>query len=494
MFEAIKSFIQFLIYPLWLTYATLTDRRHTGTTKFLGTLFSLVVLLPIWVGGYVFVSLAGWFSMQYVGWVKTEIPVSGSSMAPTLDESGMVPVRHYPHFQKYPWLPKQVDLTKLEPPIKRGDIVVFRNAQTTKVLAEQHAETHGRGGFVKRVIGMPGDKVTIRNGFVYLNGEFLEEKYILKARSTFGGDTMRDCNEIVVPSGRYLVMGDNRKVSLDSRHIGLISKKEIQYYLPYDESEKTYGSRWRDPSRDQETAFASELDIDEYVKLLNERRKEKNREPLKIEAKLSKTAERRAKKMLEFDDLSFEATRSGYTMEDAFKDEKYSNIVYGEFPVLGYYDAKELIDSFFEYPDSRDFLLNKDYEEIGLSTFVGELNHCPVQIVVQHLAGYVPPNYSTSDIDEWKNLRTKLGEIKGGWEDLAEDKQFYEDNKKDIDRINTIIKTRMDRAAQLIKRMEANEWFTTQEEKFVDDDKELFQEQNDIADRINKRLQGESEP
>jgi hypothetical protein len=108
-------------------------------------------------------------------------------------------------------------------------------------------------------------------------------------------------------------------------------------------------------------------------------------------------------------------------------------------------------------------------------TFIGELNGCPVQVVVQHLAGYIPPKYNSSDIENWKNGLTKLKEIQPSWE------------KTDIDRINDIISIRTNRISALISRMKAGEWFTDEEKKWMDEDSALGVEQNQISERLNAK-------
>lgn len=490
--RSILSFIEFLIYPIWLPYATYRNKEKNSTSKALTLFFSLVILLPIWVGGYFFVTLAVFYSMEYLGVKKTAIPVTGPSMLPTFLEEGMVPVRHYPQFSAT--IKKYIDVKKLQPVLKRGDVVVFRNQQTNKVFEEQHEDLTKRGGFVKRIIGIAGDTVRIENGYVYLNGKMIPEPYILKARSTFGSTSILDCQEIHVPQNKYLVLGDNRKISVDSRQIGLIDTKDVYYFLPFKDQVPEYGKRWRDTSNDSTSAVSSELDATKYVQLLNEKRKNAGREPLKFNSKLSQSAKLRAEVMLKYDDTSFEATRSGFTMEDAMDQVGYTNVITGEFPIVGYYDAQELIDALFEYPNSRDYMLERDYQEIGISTFVGKRNGCPVQIVVQHLAGYKPPNYAVKEIEEYKTLIDKLNEIKDGWSGLkneASSKEFYDANKKDVDRINEIIELRQARVQQIIKRMEANEWYTPEEREFIKQDSVLVDEQNRIAEELNKRIRGE---
>jgi signal peptidase I len=77
---------------------------------------------------------------------------------------------------------------------------------------------------VKRVIGVPGDTVDIIDGKVYLNGKVLDEPYV--KGETFQRDIPFPIKEI--PKGKYLVLGDNREVSKDSRSFGLIDRCQIE--------------------------------------------------------------------------------------------------------------------------------------------------------------------------------------------------------------------------------------------------------------------------
>jgi signal peptidase I len=108
---------------------------------------------------------------------------------------------------------------------KRGEIVVFK----TPKLAEQ--ECGSQGTFVKRVIGLPGDVWEERDGYVYIDGRKLNEPYIKPDRR---GNESMTLAEIPprntyknIPKNYYLMMGDNRSSSCDSRRWGLVPRKSF---------------------------------------------------------------------------------------------------------------------------------------------------------------------------------------------------------------------------------------------------------------------------
>jgi len=133
------------------------------------------------------------------------VHVIGFSMVPTLNNDDYV-------------LATKVDLRFTTP--SRGDIVIlkdpFDNSQD----------------FVKRVIALPGERLKITDGHVYINGELLDEPYLPKddpwvASNNWPTDT-GNTNGAVIPAGHYFVMGDNRNHSSDSRVFGPISLDQIE--------------------------------------------------------------------------------------------------------------------------------------------------------------------------------------------------------------------------------------------------------------------------
>jgi signal peptidase I len=121
----------------------------------------------------------------------------------------------YPTFENKEYILTNLIGLKLAPPA-HGDVIVFK------------APTDPDKDFIKRVIGEQGDSVELEDGFVYVNGKKLDEsKYLDKDVRTYGGAFLKEKQPITIPQDKFLVMGDNRPFSSDSREWGLLDQKAI---------------------------------------------------------------------------------------------------------------------------------------------------------------------------------------------------------------------------------------------------------------------------
>lgn len=446
-----------------------------------------LILLPIWIVGYLMV---GYMTFSLLGYSPEPMNVTGTgSMAPTFPRGegsdrkelskqivgtpGMIPYPNGLFFQGKRYFGYQIG---------RGDIVVIENEIIREMTKKMYDEP---SGWIKRIVGMPGETIEIRGGIVYVNNEPLKEPYTLRPRSTFGESFLSECRQITIPDDSIFVMGDNRKGSGDSREVGFIKIDEINHVMPLKDQIGLLDKDWRNTDNDLEDSAKTKLDKEKYLELLNEKRIETGAKPLKYQEKLELSAQKRGEIILEYDDYSFEATRSGYTMLKAMREANYSNITYGEAPNFGYYTETELIENQFEFPNSRNFLSDKNYQEVGIAEVEGEINGCPTQVIVQHFAGYVPPNYKKEDIESWRNVENDLRKIQPSWENLVNNVNFYQQNRADIDRLNRIIATRIANNSAIAKRMEANQWLTTLEKKMAEEDKSLYDEMEALAIKLN---------
>lgn len=144
-------------------------------------------------------------SVLIIVFLYQPVRVEGTSMLPRLEDRDRLFINKFVyHFE----------------PIHRGDIVVF------------HYPRDPEKSYIKRVIALPGDRLHIDRGRVYLNGKVLREPYVPEQfRDT------KSMPDMIVPDDEYFMMGDHRSISSDSREFGpvdrdLIYGKAVFVYWP----------------------------------------------------------------------------------------------------------------------------------------------------------------------------------------------------------------------------------------------------------------------
>ncbi len=196
-----------------LNKSTSLQTKNTVTIIFL-FLFPLIGLILMWAWSgwktwvkivitavyllFVFIVLPILFVIFYA-FVLRPYAINGQAM--------------HPNFQNGEYVAAQV--YSPNSPIKRGDVAIY--------------STDSQGpDLVKRVIGLPGETISLINSQVYINGEMLDESlYLSPEVETYGGEFLQEGEVVLVPENSYFLMGDNRSFSSDSRNTGFISREDI---------------------------------------------------------------------------------------------------------------------------------------------------------------------------------------------------------------------------------------------------------------------------
>lgn len=103
----------------------------------------------------------------------------------------------------------------------RGDVVVFKSPKNPDIE------------YVKRIIGLPGDKILIKNSDLYVNGNLIQENYIAAKTNLWQGGSTKEGEQLTIPPEEIFVMGDNRPRSSDSREFGPVPTASVIGYVFY---------------------------------------------------------------------------------------------------------------------------------------------------------------------------------------------------------------------------------------------------------------------
>jgi len=165
-------------------------------------------------------------------YISAPTVVKQKSMYPTLEENQRILLSRTKRITKGEY--KRGDIITFEAPseIKNGSEIDLSNPvavynyepETIREKLVYYVLELNKISYIKRVIGVEGDRVQIKNGKVYVNGQKLQEEYLLEGTNT----KSVFYNDITVPEGYVYVMGDNRDESMDSRTFGCIPLEKIE--------------------------------------------------------------------------------------------------------------------------------------------------------------------------------------------------------------------------------------------------------------------------
>ena len=411
------------------------------------------------------VSLAGTGSMyKTLYWDKKEGGPEDYSTALSQNSERVVP-HLFPHvFLTYN------NFTFEQPKIGFGDIVSFQGPDP---------ETHEQVSFIKRVIGLPGDTIELRDGHVLRNEQVLLEPYTLKPRSTFGGSTVLECREVTIPQDHYFVLGDNRKLSFDSRFdLGFVEVGNIDSILPFGK-QTNLRSFFRTASEENLLSTKEVLNIGEFVSLINGLRAELNLEPLQISSLLKSSATNRANSILTYNNFEIKGANGNSYFPGEMAKVGYNNPLTAEFLVQGYFDAEELFALRLESASFKNLLLEKAYQDIGVGVLNKEVDDCPTQVVVIHFGGYVPADYSSNTLNSWREAVKDLTKLSNNWEQ-AEGNDLYDQDK--LEEVLSDIEEAINIANNILEKMEGKLWLSASDER----DSARYE---DLIDEINTGLE-----
>ncbi len=169
-----------------------------------------------------------------VTFVIQSFHIPSSSMVPTLKVKDRLFVCKFSYGLSLPFSNKKV----FQHQPKRGDVMVFRYpgdpcpglsirlmAPAVYFLTLKRINLDSHKDYIKRVIGLPGEVLEVREGKVYINDEPLNEVYAFHSVEDL---SFNHYGPVTVPSGSYFMMGDNREHSSDSRYWGFLERKYIK--------------------------------------------------------------------------------------------------------------------------------------------------------------------------------------------------------------------------------------------------------------------------
>lgn len=415
---------KFIFFPFILIKDIWAIPR-TILKKFLLTiLVSLLFGLP-WLFTYIGLFASAQVLLYEIGLVDklTDVNVSGTSMEPTIHDGSTVSL-HSPK--------------KFSP--ARGDIISF----TSKETGDLH--------LLKRIIALPGESLVLKNGRVMINNQLANEPFTNEQNLTYGNTFVSDCQAITVPDNSFFVMGDNRRVSRDSRAIGVVPRDLVAGIIKSDSSFSL------DSLESIPTEFAPDrLNAKEVLKLLNEKRKDASVNPLVSHATLTGLADTRAQEISD----NFESWKAGSSpVEKSLTQSGYRYNLIHEYVTFGYLNPQIVIEQIFNQMIEKDYAISSKFTEIGIGVATRKYLECEYPVVTFIYSWPSIPTYDPDTINFWSKeaqTTTKLISDLQSWVGMG---KFEETKLRNL--ISSISEIALI-ATRISNKMENRQWLTAQD-------------------------------
>lgn len=426
MKKAVISIGSFFALPIFLIAAAIKSHM-SGWKKFWYILLIILFIGVTWVQGYFEIILKTSTKLYSMGIIDTlkNVHVSGTSMLPTILDGSMISL-HNPN--KYS--------------ISYGDVVSFNNLET------------GNLNYIKRVIGMPGDSVVIKNGTVSVNGQVLSEPYTYEQFPTYGNTFLLDCREYTVPVNSYMLLGDNRTVSMDSRVLGFVDKKNIRGIIKSDIQPEFQNTA----APAKQASMASAVKI---VERINTARTVKQQPPLISNPKLDAVAAKRA----EYVKNNPEDWKMQQDINQFLTGQKYGYNLAHEYVTFGYLTDQQIFNQINESVVDKEYMLSPKFYEIGIGTTTVTSQACTYPVTVIILSWPSNPTYSSEILTMWKQEVDALSKI------IPEMQKYVGAPGLNQNQLKTII-NKLSEVSEIANRVytkiKANEWLTDKDNQDIE--------------------------
>lgn len=450
----IKQFFYSLLLILFLPLVLIVDAirsSRAGWKKAVYLLLIFIFFVSMWIGA-VLETMTYATSILFSTGLRdslSEVQVSGTSMLPTIKDGSTVSLHN----------PKKFGL-------ERSDIVSFLNPETGGLY------------YLKRIVGLPGEKVLIKNGRVYINGKALFEPYTLNNLPTYGNTFITECEEYTVPDGHFAVFGDNRTVSQDSRVVGFVSTDEIEGVIKSDIKAKSDDSAG-DPEINK--TLLSEVD---FLEALNAVRTKEKLPLLVTHDTLNALSKTRATQI----QSHFESWKNNdLSIEELLDNEGYKFNQVHEYVTFGYLTPQDIVNQILDSTKEKNTFLSSEFTEVGIGVTERTVGECTYPIVSIILSWPSIPTYDKAVVTSWSDEIAVTNKILA---DLQSWVGYPQKDQKKIREAITVVSEENQIARRIHTRMTDREWLTSDDYADIKRYDGLVKQTNALLDELFPNVKG----